>query len=474
MRFEAPAQPGNEGADISSNESSAGKDLEHVSHILRQKGPERKRKRILRCSTVLSIFFFVLSCAALFLAISYAREGSKPLALCSFFSLKQRYSMESIPIVSYLSSWMGESLKRDAYEILVKKKEELAQAERELRALDQGRENFQSGLVLKREQFEKHKSIFKDAEQETVLKKYEAYFNGETERRYKNYMELYHERKAELLEKKESLLKSIVELTGFIREADKDKAIPEGAQAAAFHISELKYGLMNKFLFYAERGEYESALKVLGRLSSLVDGAGAWDKTQRELFRKTLSIMAEYEKRLDSLRDASLKELKMSYIREDYSGALNLSREITSDGYMTPLLSVLNGVIERNARLTVETEEGLILRDNLRLLGEKALLLEKRGEREKALALYQNLLVFDLLPHDRDFIVKKIVSLSSVIQREEQRRLQNITAAAYLREARDFYRKGMEKEALERYSLVITECPSSDYVKEALSEIKKL
>jgi tetratricopeptide (TPR) repeat protein len=110
-------------------------------------------------------------------------------------------------------------------------------------------------------------------------------------------------------------------------------------------------------------------------------------------------------------------------------------------------------------------------KESLKNLSQKALALEKKGEREKALNIYQSLLIFSLPDEDRERVLGKIRNLAVALAGQDVKRQQNTKASAYLESAKLSDREGREKEAVEYFRKIILECPNSDYAAEALARL---
>jgi tetratricopeptide (TPR) repeat protein len=123
---------------------------------------------------------------------------------------------------------------------------------------------------------------------------------------------------------------------------------------------------------------------------------------------------------------------------------------------------------------TRRIDENIELRKMVSDLSKKALTLEKRGELQKAADIYEDLLIFPLPSYDREFIIGKLHNIWIDVELKRVKREENTRAIKYLDSARVLNREGNEEEALEYYQMLILECPNSDFIKDALDEMKKL
>ena len=84
------------------------------------------------------------------------------------------------------------------------------------------------------------------------------------------------------------------------------------------------------------------------------------------------------------------------------------------------------------------------------------------------------LLIFPLPSYDREYILNRVHSLWLEVELRRVKREENTKAIKYLESARILNREGNEKGAIEYYRMLLTECPHSDFVSDAVDEIMNL
>jgi hypothetical protein len=377
------------------------------------------------------------------------------------------------PVSSYLSFSSREALAREAFALMEKKKSELLEAENAREELEKERNAFAGEMDRRRDLLVEYSSVLDVARPEEKT----AFFETTLRRRVDLYLALYERKKKTLQRERERLKAEIRDLAAYIAEVVKPGSAPASPDLEAFFRAGAEQRLLSRLFFLIERGEYGRAAGTLETLLSL-DRKGA-NRLQAGLLREVLKLLVDYQERAAVFKKGGgLDELKMAYLREDYGKsrelAARLNERLGADGYMLPVLAEFQGALERNERLSRETRDDMGTKESLKSLSQKALALEQKGEREKALKIYQELLIFNLPADDRERIMGKIRTLVTASARQDVKRQENTKASAYLENAKLADREGREKEAVENYRKIILECPNSDYTAEVLTRLLAL
>jgi hypothetical protein len=377
------------------------------------------------------------------------------------------------PVSSYLSFSSREALAREAFALMEKRKSELIQTEKAREELEKERNAFAGEMDQRRDLLVKYSSVLDVARPEEKT----AFFETTLRRRADLYLKLY-ERKKEMLQRERDRLKGeIRDLAAYMADLERPKSVPASPDLGVFFRKRAEQGLLNRLFFLIEREEYDKAVGTLETLLSL-DRKGA-NRLQAGLLRKVLKVLEDYQERTAVLRKGGgLDELKMAYLREDYGRSRELADRLKdslgADGYLLPVLAEFQDALERSERLSRDARDDLGTKEGLKSLSQKALALEKKGEREKALKIYQELLLFNLPADDREQILGKILTLVVASAKQDAKRQENTRASGYLEIAKLADREGREKEAVENYRKIILECPNSDYAGEALTRLLAL
>ena len=193
------------------------------------------------------------------------------------------------------------------------------------------------------------------------------------------------------------------------------------------------------------------------------------------ILTRALGVLQDYSERLSLLRDdAPFDDIKLSFLNENYAETRSMLNRLQKEEYLKPLLSGLNGAVSENMEISRKIDDDLALNQEVRELARKAALLEKKGDPEKAVQAYENLLLFPLPTYDREFILKKVHTLWIDLELMRIKREENTKAIKYLESARILVKEGSTQEALNYYQLLLSECPHSDFVHDAVREIMLL
>jgi tetratricopeptide (TPR) repeat protein len=218
-------------------------------------------------------------------------------------------------------------------------------------------------------------------------------------------------------------------------------------------------------IFLIKEGEYKRAAEAL----NIIMDTGYNDLG---LLVRILSILEELERRrMQLIIEDPFADLKLSYLTEDYEKTIAQVDELNADPFLRPLLGGLNTALYQNIEIAGNIDEDLNLRNDVKSLIGMASRLEKIGEYRKAVNLYRKLLLFDLPPHDREYLASKLYSAMKLSIGSELKRRDNTRAIKLLEDARRLVWEGKKDEALKQYLLLIKECPNSDYIGQAVGEI---
>ncbi len=441
-----------------------------------QEKPSEAAERRGGGGTVFSILFLCFAFAVLLTVLrGWAPQGTRfPEAVAHRVRLSALLSAlgpgaapsAGVPLSSYLSFSSREALAREAFALIEKKQSELARTDKAREELEKERNAFSADMDQRRDLLAKYSSVLDAATPEEKT----AFFETTLRRRTDLYRTLYERKKEALAADRERLKGEIRKLAAYIAEMEKPKSVPASQDLGVFFRESAEQKLLSRFFFLIERGEYDRAVGTIETLLSL-DPKGA-KRIQAALLREVLKLLDEYRDRTAVLKKGGgLDEIKMAYLREDYGKARELVDSLSADRYLLPVLAEFQKALERNERLSREAHDELGTKESLKNLSQKALALEKKGEREKALKIYQSLLIFDLPDDDRERVLGKIRALAVESARQDAKRQENTKASAYLENAKLSDREGREKEAVEYYRKIVLECPNSDYAAEALSRL---
>jgi hypothetical protein len=379
-------------------------------------------------------------------------------------------------VTSYLSSRTQKAILRDVMTLLEEKKVAVARIEMRTEDLEREKETFLVSMEHKQNMFHENLAIVDDPglieglQTLVQLKKDRQSFNREMHRRVGIYLQLYEKKLKELEEKKNSVLVEIAELQKFAKALSEKTPVQSSRGNPDIFVSEVKRNLYRRFLFSIERGLYDRALEQLDLLLSLEWNAA--DAEQLSIVRGLLSVLTDYQKELNALKDKTfLDELKLSYLAEDYDVSLSRVEMLQKNGYMPPLLAHFRKTLYENI-----TAEGIVMdeievKSRLKELSKKAERFEKEGEYGKAVKIYEDLLILNLPSYDREYLIQKLHSLMVPSLKNEIKRHDNTEAIKYLENARTLQREGRDNEAAEVYVKLIQNCPNSDYIEEAVSHI---
>lgn len=379
-------------------------------------------------------------------------------------------------ITSYLSYMTQAKAQRDALFLLKEERDKLRTLENELAKLNKDKDSFLKVMEEKKGVYENNVSSFGLEKNMNELKsigyltRYNLQFDNDLNRRKSLYFKSYENKKAELLSDRESYKRKVAEIRQFIGEIGKRNENTLSFPMNALFINETKGLYVERVLFFIEQEEYKKAKEVL--ISLLSFEFDEEEMIQKALLVRMLSKLDDIIRRLDLLtKESPFDDIKMVYLSEDYKKALYQVENVNANPFLRPILSGLREALYQNIESSQEITEDLGLNGGINELMNMASELEGIGEYEKALRVYKNLLIFNLPPYDREHLVKKIDSGMVPYIKGGLKREDNTNAIKYLENARKLLWEGKPEEALKCYKLLITECPNSDYVEEALEEI---
>jgi tetratricopeptide (TPR) repeat protein len=477
---EKPLQPGAAGACGPAYPFSD--DRETLRSAVQERTPEPPkaaqtlRKRAGGGAAILSVLFLCFSLAVLILTLrGWAPRGTRfPEAFTGGMSLRALLSAlrpgagppAGKPLSSYLSFSSKEALSREAFALMEKKKAGLAGTERNLEELEKERNAFSGDMERRRDLLEKHVSVLDVARPGEKT----AFFETTLRRRTGLYNALYERKKEMLTAERVRLKEEIKDLSIYVAEVRKSKSVPASYELEDFFRETAEQKLAGRLFFLIGKGEYDKAADTLNALLS-IDRKGS-NRLQAGLLRELLRLLDEYRERAAVFKKGGgLDELKMAYLEEEYGKAGKLAKGLNPDGYLLPVVVEFQAALERNERLSREANDDLGTRESLKSLSQKAVALEEKGEREKALKIYESLLMFDLSADDRERVLGKVRALAVASAKQEAKRQENTKASAYMEKAKLADREGREMEAVEGYTKIVLECPESDYAAEALARM---
>jgi tetratricopeptide (TPR) repeat protein len=452
-----------------------------------------------RTAAVLGVLLFCTSLAVLLLTVRTLPVirgflyGAAVRPWVSILSRGRSTLAVPKPVSSYLSKPGKAAILDEAFFILGKKRAELLDVEKEMKDLERDKNAFVGMMDEKRETIGQNTSVLDTGEDNVSQRNLELEGRGraavtrEIGRRKELFLEQYQSKRGFLRGRQDKLGLEIRDLTRYIKEMGEDEPIEPSPELAVFFRKEAERALLKQFHFQVGRGEYGRAIDTLERLpgigrtgtrdavSKQTSGQPDIEHEQAALLLQTLRVVREYKEKTEFFKKGTfLSDLKMAYLGEDYGKALALTERLEKSGFLLPVLAELRGALRRNLALSLELEGSRNQGDYIKNLGRKALALEKNGEYEKALNIYQDLLLFDLPSADREYLVKRMGSIQATVAKIDVKRRENTTASRYLSSARKSEREGREKEALGFYTKLIVECPNSDYVRETLESVIRI
>ncbi len=385
----------------------------------------------------------------------------------------------SRPVTSYLSHQTRLLAQQTVFEVLQKKKGELEAVENALTDLESEKNSFLRNMEERHNLFDENVSVFyiDDSQRglETIVDfvRNKVEFKGEAQRREDQFLAAYEQRRESLTQIKKDYEQQMADLTAFHQgiEAGLDQVQPFYTEA--MYIDEAKSNRIRRLLFLLERGDHNGALRTLESVAALPFRDE--ERASQVLLNQLLLMLQEYGERMKLIEDnAPFNDIKLSYLNEDYGKALHNVRKLEEEDFIKPLLTGLKGALYTNMEMKRQLEEDIALRKQIRELVKKAALLEKEGEYVKAIDTYESLLIFPLPTYDKEFMLEKVHSLWLEVELRRVKREENTKAIKYLESARILNREGNEKEAIEYYRMLLTECPHSDFVSDAIDEIMNL
>jgi tetratricopeptide (TPR) repeat protein len=428
---------------------------------------------------VLSVFFFAVSIIFLFSLVNFIHPFTELTAKIPIFYVDQYSNKEERYVTSYLSAASRESTLNDAFRLLQKKKVDLENIEGELERLRSDKNLFMGSLEEKTKLFEENISIIGEEKEKEQLKTFEylkrsrSRFDKEIQNRQSTYLSIWESKKVRLEEKRKEYWREIKELTLYIKYFENGETAEDLFYEDMFFVTEAKKDMLERVIFLIYNQEYDGAIAVLGDLLEL-DFENT-EVVQKNLLISMLTVLKEYKRRLDLLEQETVfAEIKMAYINEDYSEALTHLDSLNDDDYIKPLLAGLRDVMQENISISGEIDGELVVKNRIKELVDKAAELEAEKDYSRAVKIYENLLILDLPPFDREYLINKMRATIVPSVENDFKREHNTNATRYLQSARNLYLDGEEEEALQYYRKVLTECPSSDYVEEALTELIRL
>lgn len=382
-------------------------------------------------------------------------------------------------VLPYLSHQSRLQVQQNVYELLQKEKGELEEVETALIVLESEKNSFLRNMEERNVVFDEHISVFDVDESHKGLKsvvdfvRNKVSFKGEVGRRSDHFLNLYEQRKGSLLRAKQEHELQMAELATFSQDISAPSTKGQPLYTEALYIDEAKSNRINRFLFLLAKGDYDGSLKTLEAASVLPFSEE--EKASQLLIRRLLVVLNTYGEQMELLEDIGpFEDIKLSYLNEDYGEALRKVRELEEEDFIRPLLSGLENALYTNMEINRQIEEDITLRGKVTGLAEKAAQLEKNGEYSKAIDVYESLLIFPLPSYDREYILNRVHSLWVEVELRRVKRKENTKAIKYLESARILNREGNEKGAIEYYRMLLTECPHSDFVSDAVDEIMKL
>ena len=427
---------------------------------------------------------FIFSLAVLFLSL-FAIVRSEYLGGFPFRMLSAGAQAEegTDRILSFLTYQTRTTVQGAVLEVLRQKKEDLRRVESGLKELEKQKRTYLESVDRSETLYEENLSVFDLDESQRWLRsivdlvRNSVEFKDEAQRRREHFLKIYEDRRSGLLAEKSEYEQQIAELTSYIEtvsgqdSADRLQDIP--LYHGELYLDEMKSNRLNRFFIALENDDYENALRALDSVSAL-------PLTEREraaatVIDRTLNVLQDYSARMSLLRNnAPFDDIKLSFLNENYTETRSMIHRFEEKGYLKPLLSGLDGAVAENMEINQRIDDGLALRQEVRELIRKAALFEQKGEHEKAVNAYEDLLLFPLPVYDREYILRKVHALWLDVELKRIKREENTKAIKYLESARILRKEGNGEKALEYYQLLLSECPHSDFVEDAVREIMLL
>jgi len=382
-------------------------------------------------------------------------------------------------VTSYLSHNARVKAQGRVFLLLKKNKAQLNRIENELALLEKEKDHFLNQMEQKEKLFDTQKSIFglkesqKNIQSIAALVENNVEFKGEVKRRVSQYTKIYENRKLALIKQQLEYEQNLKRLTQFYKEIGdgKQSGIPFYSMSSS--IDALKREYIDRFFYYIENDEFGEAINALEALDGLHFNAN--ERALLVVLQKMLPVVKEYRESIDFLKfNSPFDDIKLSYLSENYSNAAERASSLEGNEFIKPILSGLQGAFDTN--IVISGEINHTINQNMDLMEriEQAEGFEKKGEYKKALAIYEDILIFRLQSYDKEFVINKIHSLWLPIAMQSLKRQENTKAIKYMESARILSREGSNNEALRYFRMLVKECPNSDYVEEALDEIAKV
>jgi len=381
-------------------------------------------------------------------------------------------------ISAYLSHTARAEVLRDAFLLLKDEERRLSEVQERIGELEKKRALFIEKVSQRSEVYEANISSFGleellgDLRAAGYLEKYRSHFSDDLSRRKSLFFEGYEKTRSALFRQSEHHKNRIDEISVFIEDVTRGKCPDEPDIKRAWGLQETETQYAKKALFFIQQEDYRRAGELI---RTIAEGETEEGEVPYLLWAKILEVLDELQRRTDELRTSDpLIDLKMSYLSEDYEQVLRDSGSLEEDEYLRPILSGLTDAARQNIRLDQEISEELELKRDIKRLVAQAGELEKRGEHVKASELYRKLLIFDLPPHDREFIIGKLYAGAAQSALSNMKRSDNTGAIKLLDDARRLAWEGKSDKAGELYRSLILQYPNSDYITQALDELTGL
>jgi hypothetical protein len=426
------------------------------------------------------IWFFSISLLIVLLVgyFIFKVERTKVIPYEIFPSLQRSADFNNFvtPYLSYSSKMYA---LENVYRWLRLERAELLKVERELVSLESGKSSYYENMDQKEDLYWANISALGLGESEKGLRsivdlvKRNVDFRGETQRRESQYFALYEKKKAALLLQKQEHEKEIGHLTHYMKSLASQKEKTFLIHDDELIIDEIKSRYLESFLVALNRGDYEKALHSLEIIAGFPFSES--EKVMKKIIIDTLQVLKEYSERIAYLQNNSpFDDIKLSYLNENYSEAWGRVKSLESKDYLKPILSGLEGALHSNLDTNRRVEKILEGSAKAKEAAKKAESLKNQGEYNRAVEMYEDLLMYSIPSYDQEYILRRIRVLWLDIEKRRMTREENTRAIKYLESARLLNNEGKEKEALAYYEKLIIECPNSDYKKQALREIMML
>jgi len=380
-------------------------------------------------------------------------------------------------VSGYLSHEARWGARVSAVTLLRSNRRDLEHLEHELVRAQKERESFYRDIEEMEKDFEENISVFdldesmKNLKSIVFLLENRIEFRGQVLRRKRMYEDAYKERISALLERKEKLMARGVELTSFIKRTATDGSMELPLYRSDFFMDEVKFLYLSRLGAYIGNGAFVQAGEMLNPIPDFTFSDG--ERILLEALQKTVSDAALMEARIDAVEEGAFERIFTRTVAENYADALEDVKTLQDGGFTSPLLGQLRSALSLSIEDVLEIKKDIGINGEVKGLARRASGLEREGELEKALLIYEDILVFSIPPYDREYALRKFYSLKQGIERDRSEREQNTRAIKYLESARTLIHEEKDDDALKFYKLVITDCPQSSYVKHAIQEIIK-